>query len=124
MYILGDETAEFCVRVHKGKTTNEVNEGLRRIHAGIDPAKILFEGSEMADEDPVTDWATATGTSPLRVKITLDSPMQKFWLWQHSGHCDLGSEELDGRSKEEVWRSLQLINSTLGGPEEYRMFKG
>jgi hypothetical protein len=84
----------------------------------------MFEGSEMAEDDPVTDWATATGTSPLRVKITLDSPMQKFWLWQHAGQYDLGSEELDGRSRDEMWQSLSRGCPELGDFGAYRLYVG
>jgi hypothetical protein len=79
-----------------------VKEGLKRLHPGVNPAKILLEGSEMDDADAVTDWATQTGSSPIRVKVTLDTPLQKFWLWQPSGLKDIGSEELDGRSREEI----------------------
>jgi hypothetical protein len=103
-YTLGDGTEEFFARIHKGQTTREVREGLKRLHAGINPSKIMFDGSEMADEDPVTDWATETGTSPLKVKTVLDQPMQHFQLWQAAGLYDLGSEELDGRPKEEIWK--------------------
>jgi hypothetical protein len=81
-YTLGEGSEEFSVRIQKGQTTRNVMEGLKTLHAGINPSKIVFEGSAMADEDPVTDWATETGTSPLKVKITLDQPMQRFQLWQ------------------------------------------
>jgi hypothetical protein len=123
-YTLGNETNEFSVRVRKGETTRELKEGLKRRRAGIHPSKILFEGSEMDDADPVTDWATTTGTSPLKVKVTLDTSMQKFWLWQQFGQYDLGSEELDGRSRDEMWRSLQLRNPLLGEFKNYRLFRG
>jgi hypothetical protein len=92
IYILGDDATEHHVRVHKNETTEFVKEGLKRLHRGINPAKILFEGSELHDADPLTDWATATGSSPMRVKVTLDTPMQKFWLWQHTGLRDLGTK--------------------------------
>jgi hypothetical protein len=107
-YTLGDGSEEFSTRICKGQTTREIKEGLKSLHAGINPAKIFFEGAEMDDSDPITDWATSTGTSPLRVRITLDNPMQKFWLWQHAGQYDLGSEELDGRSRGEIWHCLQV----------------
>jgi hypothetical protein len=123
-YTLGNDSAEFSVRVHKGETTMDVKSGLERLHAGVHPAKILFEGSEMDDADPVNDWATTTGTSPIRVQVTLDTPLQKFWLWQVYGHYDLGSEDLDGRSKEEIWHSLKLKNPLLREFKDYRLFKG
>jgi hypothetical protein len=123
-YTLGNDSSEYSVRVHKGETTRDVKEGLKGLHAGINPAKILFDGSAMDDADPVNDWATTTGTSPLRVQITLDHPMQKFWLWQASGQYDLGSEELDGRSKDQIWDTLPSRNPLLKSPKDYRLFKG
>jgi hypothetical protein len=123
-YTLGNDPAEYSVRVHKGETTRDIKGGLARLHAGINPAKILFEGSEMDDADAITDWASATGTSPIRVQVTLDTPMQKFWLWQHSGQYDLGSEDLDGRSKDEIWRALQVRNPMMKNFKDYCMFKG
>jgi hypothetical protein len=54
----------------------------------------------------------------------MDTPMQKFWLWQIGNLYDLGSEDLDGRSKEAIWESLRTHNPLLKGPEEYRLFRG
>jgi hypothetical protein len=54
----------------------------------------------------------------------LDKPTQKFWCWKPSGIKDLGNEELDDRSREEVWRGLQLRNPELKEFEDYRMFEG
>jgi hypothetical protein len=96
---------------------------LRSLHAGINPAKILLEGSEMDDADSVTDWATATGSSPIRVKVTLDTPMQKFWLWQPSGLRDIGSEDLDGQSREEIWESIQIRSPDVRSFGEYLMYR-
>jgi hypothetical protein len=103
-YTLGDDPAEHIVRVHNGTTTLEVKAEISRLYSGVRPDKILFEGSEMSDEDPVTDWATTTGTSPLKVHISLLNPAQRFYLWQYSGLKDLGEEELDGRSRDEICR--------------------
>jgi hypothetical protein len=85
--------------------------------------KMMFEGAEMAEEDEVVEWATRTGTSDIRVKWTLDKPTQKFWLWKPSGTIGLGSEELEGRTREEVWRSLQLRNPEMREFEDYRLFE-
>jgi hypothetical protein len=123
-YTLGDDPAEFSVRVHKGETTRDIKAGLASLHKGLNPAKIIFEGSEMDDADAITDWATSTGTSPIRVQITLDTPMQKFWLWQYSGLKDLGSEDLDGRTRDQIWGSIQLRNPEVKAPREYRLFRG
>jgi hypothetical protein len=49
-YTLGDGPEEFSVRVHKGQMTREVMTGLKALHAGINPSKILFEGAEMAEK--------------------------------------------------------------------------
>jgi hypothetical protein len=85
---------------------------------------MMFEGAGMTEEDDVTDWASRTGSSPLKVKWTLDAPTQKFWCWTPSGVKDFGSEELDGRSREEIWQSLRARNAGLGEFGEYRMFEG
>jgi hypothetical protein len=84
----------------------------------------MFEVSEMDDSDEVTDWATVTGSSPIRVHVILDTPMQKFWLWQHSGTRDLGSEDLDGRTRAQIWESIQIRNPDVRSFNEYRMFRG
>jgi hypothetical protein len=42
-YTLGEEATEYSVRVHNGETTRDVKSGLKSLHAGINPAKILFE---------------------------------------------------------------------------------
>jgi hypothetical protein len=85
---------------------------------------MMFECAEMAQEDEVVDWASRTGTSDIRVKWTLDTPSQKFWLWKPSGTIYMGTEELDGRSKEEIWNSLQTRNPELTEFGDYRLFKG
>jgi hypothetical protein len=124
-YTLGDDTTEYFTRVHKGQTTRDVKKALKRLHAGANPSKIVFEGAEMADEDAVTEWSIETGTSPLKVKVVLDQPMQHFQLWQTSGIFDLGSEELDGRPREEIWRSLKQKNPFfLRKFEDYGLFVG
>jgi hypothetical protein len=121
---LGEDLTEHHVRVHKGETTRFVKDGLKRLHSGINPAKILFEGSEMDDADAVTEWATVTGSSTMKVKVTLDTPMQKFWLWQPSGVRDLGSEDLDGRSREEIWECIQIRHPDVRSFGEYRLYRG
>jgi hypothetical protein len=121
-YTLGESSEEFSVRIHKGQTTQEVMTGLKSRHAGINPSKILFHGSEMAREDPVTDWATETGTSPLKVQICLDQPVQRFQVWQNGGIFDLGAEDLDGRPKEEIWQALRARNPLLKNIEDYKLF--
>jgi hypothetical protein len=124
IYTLGEESTEHRVRVHKDETTKDVKANLARQHAGIQTEKIIFEGSEMDDADPVNDWATTTGTSPLRVRVTLSTPEQKFHLWQYSGVKDLGEEELDGRSRDQIWGSIQLRNPKVKAPREYGLFNG
>jgi hypothetical protein len=79
-YTLGDDPTEHSIRVHQGTITQEVMAEISRLHSGYRLDKILFEGSEMAEEDPVTDWATTTGTSPLRVQIRLGTPVKRFSL--------------------------------------------
>jgi hypothetical protein len=79
MYTLGDDLTEYGVRIRKGDTVDNVREGLKRLHPGVNPAKMLIEGAEMADEDDVTEWATRSGSSPLKVKWTLDTPIQKVY---------------------------------------------
>jgi hypothetical protein len=78
----------------------------------------------MTDEDPVTVWATATGTSPLKVQVAIGHPIQRFSLWKPSGLRDIGSVELDGRPREELWLELRRKNITLGNIEEYRLYQG
>jgi hypothetical protein len=125
-YTLGDGSEEFSVRIHKGQTTQEVMTGLRSLHAGINPSKILFNGSEMANEDPITDWATETGTSPLKVQICLDQPVQRFQVWQNGGIYDLGASKtrnpllkniedykLFVGQKEYQWNDLSVLNVIL-----------
>jgi hypothetical protein len=112
------------VRIHKGNTMADVREGIKKLHPGVNPAKMLFENAEMAEEDDVTEWATGTGSSDIRIKWALDAQSQKFWCWKPSGIKDLGNEELDGRSKEEIWRSLRRRNADLREFGEYRMFEG
>jgi hypothetical protein len=121
-YTLGEDLTEFKVRVRKGDTVEDVRKGLERLHPGANPAKMIVDGSEMADEDGVTEWATQTGTSDIRAKWTLNAPTQKFWLWKPSGRVDMGSEEWDGRSTEEIWRSLQRRNADLRDFGEYRLY--
>jgi hypothetical protein len=123
-YTLGTDPTEHSIRVHKGTTTAEVKDELTRLHAGLNPEAIMFEGSAMTDEDPVTDWATTTGTSPLKVQVTIGHPIQRFTLWKTSGLKDLGSIELDGRDRQELWLELRRKNTTLGNIEEYRLYQG
>jgi hypothetical protein len=123
-YTLGEESTEHQIRVHKGTTTLEVKAELSRLHSGLNPDEILFEGSAMADEDPVNEWATTTGTSPLKVKVTLGTPTQKFSVWLMSGLRDLGEIELDGRPWDEIWREFRIRNTCLKERKEYRLYQG
>jgi hypothetical protein len=50
--------------------------------------------------------------------------MQKFWLWQAGTQYDLGSEELNGRSRDQIWEALKLRKPLLKSFSDYRMFKG
>jgi hypothetical protein len=123
-YTLGTDPTEHSIRVHKGTTTLEVKAELSRLHSGLNPESILFEGSAMTDEDPVTDWATTTGTSPLKVQVKLGTPVQRFSLWKTSGLKDLGEIELDGRDRQELWLELRRKNTILGDIDEYRLYQG
>jgi hypothetical protein len=124
VYTLGSDSSEFQIRVHKGTTTQEVKSEIARIHPGCRPEQILFEGSAMTDEDPVTDWATVTGTSPLRVQIKLGAPTQWLRLWEPLGLKDLGEIELDARSYQATWREIRLNHPTLLGSENYTLYQG
>jgi hypothetical protein len=123
-YTLGDGSEEFSVRVKKGQTTRELKEALKTLHPGINPAQILFEGSAMDDSDAINEWATVTGISPIVVKVALEQPVQRFRAWQNGVMYDLGEEDLDGRSKEEVWRSLKARNPQLNSIGEYKLYVG
>jgi hypothetical protein len=123
-YTLGDDPTEYAVRVHGEDTAESLREGLKRLHPGVSPAKLMFEGAEMSEADSVGDWWSTTGTSPFVVNWTVDKPPQKFWCWFPSGVRDLGSEDLEGRSREEVWQSLQDRNQDLLSFGAYRMFCG
>jgi hypothetical protein len=118
---LGDGSEEFSVRIKKGQTTRDVKEGLKYLHAGINPSKLMWEGSEM--DDAVTEWATTTGSAPLKVQIVLGQPVQRFRLWQHSGVYGLGGVDLSGKSKEDIWGLLKTRNLLLRNLEEYRLFR-
>jgi hypothetical protein len=102
VYSLGADPAEFQIRVHKGTTTQEVMSEIARIHPGCRPEQILLDESAMANEDPVTDWATTTGTSPLKVRVKVGTPTQWLSAWEPTGIRDLGEIELDGKSFQEV----------------------
>jgi hypothetical protein len=123
-YTLGDDPTEYSVRIHGEDTAESIREGLKRLHPGISPAKMMFEGAEINDADSVGDWMSVTGTSPFVVKWTLEQPSQKFWCWFPSGVRDLGNEDLDGRTREEVWQSLRTRNPGLHEFEAYRLFCG
>jgi hypothetical protein len=123
-YTLGDDTEEFDIRVHKGETTRDVKERIKSLHAGINPTTILFEGSAMDDADAINEWATVTGASPLRVKISLDQPVQRFRVWQNGVMYDLGEENITGRSKEDIWKSLKARNPPLNTIGEYKLYVG
>jgi hypothetical protein len=123
-YTLGENSEEYDIRVKKDQTTRDVKERIKSLHAGINPAKILFEGSAMDDAYPVNEWATTTGTSPSRVSITLDHPIQRFQVWQSGEIYDMGAEDLNGRPKEDIWRSLEVRNPLLKNIEDYKLFVG
>jgi hypothetical protein len=124
LYTLGNDLTEHGGRIHKGNTPAETMQGLNKLHPGVNPAKMMFEGAEMAEEDDVTEWATRTGSSPTKVTWTLNKPTQKFWCWRPSGVRDMGEEELENRTREEVWRSLQVRNPDLREIGDYRMYEG
>jgi hypothetical protein len=75
---------------------------LKKLHPGVLPAKMMFEGAEMSEADSVGDWWSKTGTSPFAVNWTLETPLQKFWFWFPSEIRDFGSEEQETRSREEI----------------------
>jgi hypothetical protein len=76
-YTLGDDPTEYAVRIHGSDSPNSIREGLKRLHPGVSPDKMIFEDAEMTDA--VGDWWSTTGTSPFVVKWTLEKPSQKFW---------------------------------------------
>jgi hypothetical protein len=121
-YTLGDGSEEFSVRVKKGQTTRDVKEGLKALHAGINPAAIMWEGSAMDDADAVNEWMSVTGTSPLKVQVVLNEPVQRFKLWLPSGTYDLGEVNMTGKTKEEIWTTLRSRNMILGTINHYRLF--
>jgi hypothetical protein len=125
VYSLGDDSTEFQIRVHKGTTTQEVLSEIARVHPGCRPEQIDLEGSIMTLEDPVTDWATVTGTSPLRVQIKVGIPTQRLSVWEPAtGLRDLGEIELDGKSFQETWGLLRADFPTLLGSVNYDLFQG
>jgi hypothetical protein len=85
----------------------------------------MLEGSTMALEDPVTDWATVTGSSPLRVQIKIGALIQRMSVWDPAaGLRDLGEIELDGKSFSEAWGLLRRNFSGLMGSDNYDLFQG
>jgi hypothetical protein len=123
-YTLGDESEVFSVRVKKGQTTRDLKEALKTLHPGINPAQILLEGSAMDDSDAVNEWASITGTSRIIMKVALDQPVQRFRVWQNGTMYDLGDEDLNGRSKEDIWQSLKARNPMLNSIVEYKLYDG
>jgi hypothetical protein len=121
-YTLGDGLEEFSVRVKKGQTTRDLKESLKALHPGVNPAQILFGGSAMDDADAINEWATETGTSPIIVNVSLDQPVQRFRAWQNNTLYDVGEEELNGRSIDEVWSSLKSRNVFLNSIGEYKLY--
>jgi hypothetical protein len=109
-YTLGDDPTVYVFRVHGGDTPESIRNGLKLIHPGVSPDKMWFNGSIFDDSDAVGDWWSTTGTSHFVVKWTLQTPMQNFQCWFPSGVRNLGSEDPDGRCREEVWHSLGLNN--------------
>jgi hypothetical protein len=123
-YTLGDETNEYSVRIHKGQTMGDVKTGLAALHKGIIPAKLWYEDAELNEADPITDWASITGTSPLKIHVTVNAPPVRFQVWQGNKLEDLGEEEFDGRSKEEIWTSIQTRYPEVKAIGAYRLFNG
>jgi hypothetical protein len=123
-YTLGDGSEEFSVRVKKGQTTRDLKENLKTLHPGVNPAQILLGGSAMDDSDAINEWASVTGTSPIAVKVSLDLPIQRFKLWQNGAIYDLGEEDLNGRTNEEIWQSLKARNAFLNSMREYKLYVG
>jgi hypothetical protein len=79
---------------------------------------MMFEDAEMND-DPVGDCLSGTGTSQFRVKWKMGKEYQKFWLWTPAAENDLGDEEWDGRSAEEIWQCMRHRNCNLKELREY-----
>jgi hypothetical protein len=106
------------------RASRSIGNGLKLIHPGVSPDKMWFNGAIFDESDAVGDWSSITGTYPFVVKWTLETPMQNFQCSFPSGVRNLGSEDLDGRSREEIWHSLGLKNPDLGEFGHYRKLAG
>jgi hypothetical protein len=62
-YTLGNDPTEYAVRIHGGDTVGSIRDGLRRLHPGFSPAKIMFEDAQMDDAGSIVEWFSRTGTS-------------------------------------------------------------
>jgi hypothetical protein len=45
----------------------------------------------------------------------MEKPYQKSWLWKPAGEVDLRDEELDGRTREEMWTNLRIYEGLPQG---------
>jgi hypothetical protein len=118
-YTLGDGSEEFSVRVRKGQTTRDVKDELKSLHAGIQPEKILFEGSEMADEDPVNDWATTTRRSNHvrlpHAALPIVAACRPIQSWRGGIGRPIKRRNLAGTPEEEFYSQRPRILSTFQG---------
>jgi hypothetical protein len=121
---LGDDPTEFKVRVRRGDTVEAIRKGLKSLHPTVTLDKMWIENAIVDDGYEATDWVTQTGTSDIREKWTLGIPAQRFKPWKWSGPIDIGDEDLDGRSREEIWQSLSRKCPELGEFGSYRLYVG
>jgi hypothetical protein len=77
----GDNPTEHHVRIHGGDTIAIIREGLKRLHPGKNPGKLVIEGGEMDDDDAVGERMSRTGKSRYVVNWKMAKECQKFWLW-------------------------------------------
>jgi hypothetical protein len=66
-YTLGDDPAEYHVRVHGGETPTMIRESLKRLHPDQFLGALRDAEAEFDDGDAVRDWFSCTGTSDWRV---------------------------------------------------------
>jgi hypothetical protein len=112
-YTFGHDPTEYQVRIHGEDSPATIREGLKKLDPGKNPAELMFEDAEMNDDDPVGDWISRTGTSQFKGNWRMAREYQKFWLWTPTGEEDLGDEEWDGCSAEEMCQSLRRKNCGL-----------
>jgi hypothetical protein len=123
-YSFGSDMTESKVRIRKDDTPETIREGLKRSHPGLMPAQMLFEGGEVDESHALSEWATKTWKSDIRVTWTRENHREKFWMWTPDGEIDLGDEELDNQPAEEMFRSLKSRNQDVGKRTRYLLFVG